>query len=159
GGLPQCRSNLSACQASLSTCTSTNTLEQQRAALVEQLYEYLPRAESILSGSTVADSLFASAVRGRVTPLGEGAGLTRVKQYFFGVVRLFLRDVSLEVTIDMRSLAAAGEQVWVDVNITVSDQARATPRELQVHQVGFFRFNAANQIISFDLTMPNLEFA
>ena len=50
-----------------------------------------------------------------------------------------------------RALVPRDDRVWVEVDITF--QIPSGP--VRIRQVGFFRFNANNQIVSFDLTMPN----
>jgi hypothetical protein len=111
----------------------------------------LSSAESVLGGgpeSAQASSLFAPGVKGRISPLGEANDLTQVRNYFFGVVG----DTSLtQPSAIFRVLVPRDDRVWVEVDI-----AFQLPSGLvRIRQVGFFRFNANNQIVSFDLTMPN----
>ena len=98
--------------------------------------------------SAQAISLFAPGVMGRISPLGVANNLTEVRNYFFGVVG----DTGIsQPSAIFRALVPRDDCVWVEVDITF--QIPSGP--VSTRQVGFFRFNANNQIVSFDLTMPN----
>ena len=132
-------------------------VEQKRAAQVQLLYSYLPVASTVLDQSNVAaNSIFAPAVVGRVTPFGVAGGLRRVEEYFFGAVKVL--DPNAQVSnIHFNSIVARDDQVWVDVNIPVTtSQVFQSP---ELHEVGFFRFNDSNQIVSFDLTITQFATA
>lgn len=131
---------------------------QKRVAVVRTLYGLLPQARSVLAGQVSADNLFASTVQGRLTPLGQGSDPATVKNYFFGAVTFLPSSSATVSAVDFKSLVVRNDQVWVDANITLDDP-NTTPSQLKLHQIGFFRFNHANQISSFDLTMPYLDAA
>jgi hypothetical protein len=126
-----------------------------RTAIVQTLYGYLPSGV-LETASTAPDSLFSPNVVGRVTPLGDAPDLATVKDYFFGLNNIISSGPVSSFTFN--SLVAVNDQVFVDVDINFA-QGQLLPPNVQppeLHQIGFFRFNSANQIISFDLTIPYL---
>jgi hypothetical protein len=127
---------------------------QARTAIVQTLYGYLP-SRVLETGSTAPDSLFSPNVQGRVTPLGGANDLATVKDYFFGLNNIIFSGPVSSFTFN--SLVAVNDQVFVDVDINFAQLP--VPGSVQpptLHQIGFFRFNSANQIVSFDLTIPRL---
>lgn len=86
-----------------------------RAAKIEQLYQLLLKASLVIAGQESVDHIFDASVEGRVTPVGEFHDREGVNEYFFGLAATPTIQV---VAVDIKSLAASGNKVAVEVDIT-----------------------------------------
>jgi len=122
-----------------------------RAAKIEQLYQLLLKAPLVIAGQESVDHIFDASVEGRVTPVGKFHDREGVNEYFFG---LAATPTSQVVAVDIKSLAASGNKVVVEVDITFAPPL--AQRSQTLRQTGFFTFNRKNRVVSFDLAILNL---
>ena len=128
---------------------------KERVDKIQELYTDLvfPTPTLIISGQKSVAHIFDDHVAGRVTPVGEFDHPEAVNEYFFGLAST---PTSKVVAVDFKSLAASGDKVAVEVDITFDRPANPTKRFLTLRQTGFFTFNDDDRVISFDLAILNL---
>lgn len=135
-----------------------------REQRVRQVYENLvyPRPIPILTGETSVENIFErTAVRGRVTPVGQFLDFSAVVEYFYA---LALTPASRVENVTFRSLFAGDDKVAVAVDIffcrapyeNCDPNVPNSESSQTLTQVGFFTFNKKNRIISMDLNILNL---
>jgi hypothetical protein len=127
--------------------------ERARTRKVKRLYNNLifPIPTLILTGRVSVENIFASNVRGRVTPVGQLHDPEAVNEYFFGLASTPMSRVT---RVTFQSLVASGDLVAVEVDIQFKGQP-PTP-DFKLRQTGFFTFDDEDRIVSFDLTILNL---
>jgi len=127
--------------------------ERARTRKVKRLYADLvfPIPTLILAGRISVDNIFDPTVRGRVTPVGQFEHSEAVSEYFFALASTPMSRVT-EVT--FQSLLAQGDKVAVEVDVHF--KGTGSGPSFTLRQTGFFTFNEADRIVSFDLTILNL---
>ena len=135
-----------------------------RKEKIRELYRGLiyPFPLSVISGSVKVDHIFEEThVGGRVTPVGHFPGFEAAVEYFYGLAGapgLRVENVKFD------SLIAGDDKVGVEVHIFFCrlpdggcDQTHPIgPSSFTLTQMGFFRFNKDNKIMSFDLSILNM---
>ncbi|HEV8548890.1 MAG TPA: hypothetical protein VGQ57_07680 [Polyangiaceae bacterium] len=135
-----------------------------REAHVREIYESLvfPKPIAILTGAASVDHLFErDSVKGRVTPVGQFPDFSAVVEYFYA---LAVTPGSIVDGVKFRSLLSGDDQVSiaVDIHFCRSPDQVCDPdvpnsdTSQTLTQVGFFRFNKQNRVISMDLNILNL---
>jgi hypothetical protein len=130
--------------------------QQVRVQKIQELYGSLvaPMAQAIMTGQVSVSHIFDSTVKGRVTPAGQFLEYQEVLEYFYG---LAATPSSYVYYVDFKSLVASGEKVAVEVDIYFNGMNNPiAPRNFILTETGFFTFNAANKVVSFDLAILNL---
>ncbi|HYQ04406.1 MAG TPA: hypothetical protein VER96_37290 [Polyangiaceae bacterium] len=135
-----------------------------REAHVREIYQNLvyPTPIGILTGATTVDHLFErDSVKGRVTPVGQFPDFGAVVEYFYA---LAVTPGSIVDGVKFRSLLSGDDQVSmaIDIHFCRSPDGVCDPNvpnsatSQTLTQVGFFRFNKQNRVISMDLNILNL---
>jgi hypothetical protein len=150
----------------LSEACATDNPEalELRRARIRELYNGLiyPFPQGVINGSVKVDHIFEQThTRGRVTPAGHFPGFEAAVEYFYGLAGapgLRVEKVTIE------SLISGEDKVAVEVHIFFCqlpdggcDSTQAVgPSSFTLTQMGFFRFNYENKIVSFDLSILNM---
>jgi len=131
---------------------------------VREIYQNLvfPTPIGILTGATSVAHLFErESVKGRVTPLGQFPDYSAVVEYFYA---LAVTPGSIVDGVKFRSLLSGEDQVSIaiDIHFCRSPDQVCDPdvpnsdTSQTLTQVGFYRFNKQNRVISMDLNILNL---
>jgi len=149
-GNPYCL-NAPECQT-LEAASDTGAI---RLAVIEKLYNQLiyPTPLLIMAGEISVADIFASNVKGRVSPVGSYNDFTSVQEYFYA-----LAAVSDITQVTMQKITVTGNYVTVSVIIYFNNAGRGTP-SYNLTQAGFFTFNEQNLVSSLDLDILNLGWA
>lgn len=130
--------------------------QQIRTQKIQELYGSLiaPTAQAIMTGQVSVSHIFDSTVKGRVTPAGQFLQYDEVLEYFYG---LAATPASYVYHVAFKSLVASGDKVAVEVDIYFNGENNPiAPRNFILTETGFFTFNEANRVVSFDLAILNL---
>src|SRR5262245_27787227 len=87
-----------------------------QTAKIQELYADIvyPKSVEVMTGQRSVAHIFASDVRGRVTPAGHFHDSEAVNEYFFGLASTATSKVT---SVAFRSLVANGQQVAVEIDI------------------------------------------
>eukprot|EP01114_Cavostelium_apophysatum_P007875 TRINITY_DN20084_c0_g1_i1.p1 TRINITY_DN20084_c0_g1~~TRINITY_DN20084_c0_g1_i1.p1 ORF type:complete len:312 (-),score=49.25 TRINITY_DN20084_c0_g1_i1:53-988(-) len=141
--------------ADVAACEDEDVRAAHQKAVITQLYSQLvyPMPLYIMQNPALSQVLFASNVRGRITPVGVFSDFEGTLEYFYALAAAPGGSVE---SVKFIELFSSGDRVAVRVDILFNTTTVSGPQYYNLTETGFFRFNQAGLIETYDLSILRL---